>query len=172
MNDNLTRSDMFMRNKILNPAMMFFLGLALGIIVRSFDIYTEHLGNMFSQMAIWILIGTIISIYSKTPQKAMFNVFPFCIGMLITYYAVAVLTDGVYGKVFIIGWTAFALCSPIMAFFAWKAKENNVFSKIIGVGIVIVSVLSSVLLFDRLRFYDYIIDAVLIYLLFFKKIQR
>lgn len=161
-----------MRNKVLNPTVMFLLGLSLGIITRLFDIYTEHLGKMFSQMAIWILMGTLISIYSKTPKKAMFNVLPFCIGMLITYYAVAVFTDGVYGKVFIIGWTIFALCSPIMAFFAWKAKESGVFSKIISVGIVIVSVLSSVLLFDRLRFYDYIIDAVLVYFLFFKKIQR
>ena len=161
-----------MRNKILNPAMMFLLGLSLGIITRLFDIYTEHLGKVFSQMAIWILLGTLISIYSKTAKKAMLNVLPFCMGMLITYYAVAIFTDGVYGKVFIVFWTIFALCSPVMAFFAWKAKENGVFSKIIAVGIVLVSVLSSILLFDRLRIYDYIIDALLIYFLFFKKIQR
>jgi len=35
-----------------------------------------------------------------------------------------------------------------------------------------VSVLSSILLFDRLRFYDFIIDALLTYFLFFKKIER
>lgn len=52
------------------------------------------------------------------------------------------------------------------------AKEKGEFPKIISVGIAAVSVLSSVALFDRLRFYDYVIDAALIYLQFFRKIRR
>lgn len=161
-----------MKNKILNPIVMFAMGLALGVVTRLFDIYTEHLGKMFSQMAVWILLCTLIAIYSKTKVKAMFNVFMFCLGMLITYYATAVITHGVYSKTFIIGWTIFALFTPIMAFFVWMTKENGVFSKFISVGIIAVSALSSILLFDRLRFYDIIIDGLLIYFLFFKKVQR
>ncbi len=34
------------------------------------------------------------------------------------------------------------------------------------------SVMISVLLFDHLRLYDFVIDGVLIYILFFKKIKR
>lgn len=105
-------------------------------------------------------------------RKIMLNVLPFCLGMLATYYAVAAWSHGVYSKVFIIGWTVFALCSPVMAYFAWLTKEKGIFPKIIGVGIVAVSVLSSILLFDRLRVYDFIIDGVLIYVLFIKKIDR
>ena len=97
---------------------MFLLGLSLGVISRLLDIYTEILGNIFSQMAIWILLGTLIAIFSPTKKKAMLNIFPFCIG------------------------------------------------------IVAVSVLLSILMFDRLRFYDFIIDALLIYFLFFKKLER
>mgnify|MGYP004576340967 CR=1 FL=1 len=37
------------------------------------------------------------------------------------------------------------------------AKQGGAFSKIIGAGIVLVSILSSVLLFDRLRVYDFVI---------------
>ena len=151
---------------------MFFIGLILGTITRLFDVYTEHFGKMFSQMAIWILLGTLIAIFSSTKKKAMINIFPFCIGMLITYYVTAMITHGVYGRSFIIGWTVFALCSPIMAYFAWIAKEKGWFPKLIGIGIVLVSVLSSILFFDRLRLYDFIIDALLIYFLFFKKIER
>ena len=44
------------------------------------------------------------------------------------------------------------------------------FAKIIS--IVIVSILSSIILFDRLRIYDYIINLILIYILFFKKIKN
>ena len=161
-----------MRKRILNPVSMFIIGLVLGTLSRIFDIYTQNLGNIFSQMAIWILFGTLISIYSHTKKNAMINAFPFCIGMLITYYAVAIVSHGVYSKVFIIGWTLFALVSPVMAYFAWMTKEKGLFPKAIGIGIVAVSVLSSVILFDRLRVYDFIIDALLIYFLFFKRIER
>ena len=104
-------------------------------------------------MAIWILFGVIISIHSETKKNAMINVLLFCIGMLITYYAAAVISHGIYGKAFIIGWTVFALCTPVLACFAWMTKEKGVFSKVIGIGIVLVSVLSTIILFDRLRIY-------------------
>lgn len=158
--------------KILKPHCMFIIGLMLGIISRILDIYTENLGEIFSQMAIWILFGTLISIYSETKKKAMMNIFPFCIGMLITYYIVAIITKGVYSNIFIIGWTIFAFCSPIFAYFTWIAKEKGLFPIIIRIGIVIFSLLSSILLFDRLRIYDFLIDGLLIYYLFFKKIKR
>lgn len=123
-------------------------------------------------MTIWILFGVLISIYSKNKRKAMLNLLLFCIGMLITYYFVAFITNGVYSSTYIIGWSIFALCSPVMAYFTWMSKEKGLFAKIISIGIVIVSILSSIILFDRLRIYDYIINLILIYTLFFKKIKR
>ena len=158
--------------KILKPHWMFCIGLILGIISRLLDIYTQNLGKIFSQMAIWILLGTLISIYSKTKKMAMMNIFPFCIGMLITYYIVAIITHGVYSRSFIIGWTIFALCSPIFAFFTWMAKEKGIIPKIISIGIIIVCVLSSIILFAKLRIYDFLIDGLLIYYLFIKKVER
>ncbi len=158
--------------KNLNPFMMFIIGLILGVISRLLDIYTQNLGNIFSELAIWILFGVLISINSETKKKAMLNIFPFCIGMLLTYYFVAFITKGVYSKDYIIGWTIFALFSPMMAYFTWKTKEDGILPKLISVAIVLVSILSSIMLFDRLRIYDYIIDLILIYVLFFKKVKR
>lgn len=161
-----------MNKMILNSISMFFTGLILGIVSRLLDIYTQNLGNIFSQMAIWILFGVLISIYSKTKKKAMINILPFCIGMLITYYFVAFITKGVYSNIIIIGWTIFALCSPIFAYFTWMTKEKEIFPKIISICIVLVSLLSSIILFDRLRIYDFIINGIIIYYLFIKKIKR
>lgn len=161
-----------MKKYILNPVSMFIIGLILGVISRLLDIYTTNLGNMFSGIAIWILFGVLISIYSRTKKRAILNIFPFCIGMLITYYFVAFISKGVYSNIFIIGWTMFALCSPILAYFTWMTKENGVFPKIISVGIILVSIISTIVLFDRLRFYDFIINGVMMYYLFFKKIER
>ena len=64
------------------------------------------------------------------------------------------------------------ISSPVMAYFAWLTKERGIFAKIVGVGIVAVSILSSILLFDRLRIYVFLIDGMLIYFLFFKKVHR
>ena len=158
--------------KILNPFMMFIIALILGVISRLLDIYTQNLWNIFSELAIWILFGVLISINSETKKKAMLNIFPFCIGMLLTYYFVAFITKGVYSKDYIIDWTIFALFSPMMAYFTWKTKEEGILPKLISVAIVLVSILSSIILFDRLRIYDYIIDLILIYVLFFKKVKR
>lgn len=161
-----------LKKVILNPISMFVIGLVLGIISRLLDIYTSNIGNIFSQMAIWILLGVLISIYSSSKKKAMINIFPFCIGMLITYYFVAHITKGVYSNIFIVGWTIFSLFSPIMAYFAWMSKEKGLFSKIISTGIILVSILSSIVLFDRLRVYDFLIDGIMFYFLFLKKIER
>mgnify|MGYP003289920550 CR=1 FL=1 len=161
-----------MKKCVLTPISLFFIGLVLGVISRLLDIYTQNLGNMFSQMAIWILFGVLISIYSKTKKQAMRNILPFCIGMLVTYYFVAFISKGVYSRVFIAGWTIFAFCSPLLAYFTWMTKEKGVFPKIISIGIVLVSIVSSVILFDGLRVYDFIINGFIIYYLFFRKIER
>lgn len=161
-----------MKRMILNPISMFVIGLLLGVGSRLLDIYTQNLGNIFSQMAIWILFGVLISIYSSSKKAAILNILPFCIGMLITYYFTAFVTKGVYSSLFIIGWTVFAFLSPIMAFFTWMTKEKGVFPKIIGIGIIIAALLSSMILFDRIRFYDIIISGIMIYFLFVKKIER
>ena len=151
---------------------MFIIGIILGVISRLFDMYTQNLGNILSEMAIWILFGVLISIYSSSKKKAMLNIFLFCIGMLLAYYFVAIITNGVYSKTIIVGWTIFALFSPILAYFTWMTKEKGVFPKLISISIVIVSILSSIILFDKLRIYDFIINGILIYYLFFKDIRR
>lgn len=161
-----------MRKRLLNPLTMLILGLCAGIFSRLLDIYTQNLGEIFSQMAVWILLGTLISIYSSTPKRAAANTLSFCLGMLIGYYAVAALTHGVYGRSFIIGWTAFALCSPVLAYLTWMTRQRGIFPQIIRIGIVAVSVLSSVLLFDGFRIYDLLIDGCLVYFLFFADVHR
>lgn len=155
--------------KKYNYIIMFVAGLLIGILSRLLDIYSQNIGNIFSQMSIWILFGTLISIYSNTKKRAMLNIFLFCIGMYMSYYSMAVITNGVYNNIFIIGWTIFAFCSPIFAFFTWLTKEKGVLPKLIGLGIVLVSLLSSIILFDKLRIYDFIINGVLVYYIFLKK---
>lgn len=160
-----------MKNKIFNPIFMFVIGATLGVASKLFDIHTKILGNIFSEFAIWILLGTLISIFSDTRKKAMINIFPFCIGMLILYYLTAHFTHSVYGWVFIKGWTIFACISPIFAYFTWMTKENGILPIIIRLGIIGISVFCSLFLFT-VNIFDLIINLILAYFLFIKKIKR
>ena len=160
------------RSFLLNPLSMLLAGLLLGIAARLFDIYFQNLGEIFSQMAIWILLGTGFAIYSPTKKAAMGNIFPFCMGMLAAYYVTAAITHGVYSRTFIIGWTVFALCTPVLAWFAWMAKQPGALGKLISVGIVLASVVLNFLMFGDPDIFNILINLVLIYFLFFKKIRR
>lgn len=155
--------------KKVNPLNMIVIGLIFGFVIRMFDIYTQVLGNIFSSISIYILIGVLITLNSKNKWYAMINVFVFLISMLLTYYLTAYITHGVYGKSFIIGWTVFAFLSPIMAYFVYLTKNNNLFAKIIKIGILIVTVVFPIILFDKLYFYDYLVIMALIYILYLKK---
>ncbi len=160
------------QEKFLNPAVMLLFGLLLGAASRLFDLYTALLGDIFSQMAIWILLGTLIAVYSPSKKRAMLNILPFCLGMLGAYYAVAILTKGVYGRAYIIGWTVFALFSPLLAYLTWMTKQPGVWPKLIAAGILGVSLYSSLFLFGGFHLYDAVINLLLAYILFFKKIDR
>ena len=160
------------QEKFLNPAVMLLLGLLLGAASRLFDLYTVLLGDIFSRMAIWILLGTLIAVYSPTKKRAMLNILPFCLGMLVTYYAVAILTKGVYGRAYIIGWTVFALFSPLLAYLTWMTKQPGVWPKLIAAGVLGVSLYSSLFLFGGFHLYDAVINLLLAYILFFQKIDR
>lgn len=160
------------KNSLLVPITMFLLGAVLGIASKMLDIHTQNLGNIFSQMSVWILLGTLIAIFSRTKGKAALNVFVFCIGMLITYYITAELTNSVYGMTFIYGWAAFSICSPVFAVLTWMTKEKGVLGKIISFGVLLVTLTVSVVIFDGPRVYDIVIMLVLAYFLFVHKVKR
>ena len=155
--------------KLLNPFSMLVCGLVIGTAARLMDIYCDNLGEIFSQMSVWILLGTLIAIYSPTKKAAALNILPFCLGMLLTYYAAAMISHGVYGRSFIIGWTVFALCTPVLA---WMAKQPGALGKLVSVGIVLASVVLNFLMFGDSDIFNILINLVLIYFLFFEKIRR
>lgn len=155
-----------------HPLALLAIGLCAGVLARWMDIYTQNLGDVFSKVAVWILIGTCIAVYSRSPGRAAVNTLLFCLGMLAAYYAVAMLTHGVYSWRYILGWTVFALCAPLLAMLTWLSGRKDALGMVLRVGIVAVSVLSSVLLFGGFGLDDLIIDGGLICLLFFTDAHR
>ena len=167
-----------MKKYILNPISLFFIGAILGIISKLLDIlfvgnlFMMTLGYMFSDLPIWVLLGILISIYSDTRKKAMINIFPFCIGMLISYYVTAELTNAVYSWNFIKGWTIFSCLSPLFAYFTRKTKEEGLFAKFISIGLILVTIIGNYILVRTFTIPDLIIIPIIVYFLFIKKVKR
>ena len=150
---------------IIHTLLITCTGMILGVGVKFLDIYTTNLGNVFSQMSIWIFLCTLISVYSSTPKRAAINVFLFCVGMLLTYYATAALTSSVYSIVFVYGWIAFSLFSPILAIIAWYAKGNGWIAKTLTGGILIVTLAIAFVMFDKIRISDLLITMAIAFTL-------
>lgn len=160
---------LIMKYKIkINNKTTFILGAILGIVSKLLDIndFNTGLGNMFSEISIWILLGVIITLVSKTKKDAMLNVFLFNIGMIFTYYLTAEITNSIYGFAYIRYWLKVALLSPLMALFVFKIKKDNSrLSKLIKILILGVTIYL-ILRFGGPRYYDFIILFILIYLLY------
>lgn len=122
-------------NKVLNTYISFTIGVLLGLISRILDfIELEYiheifmmfdLGAFFSRMSIWLLCALTISVVSKTPIRAVINVFVFFIGMLLSYYSATYFIEGFVFERVIIYWLVLAFVSPIPAVLCWYAKGNG-----------------------------------------------
>ena len=148
-----------LQKQLLYAAGIALAGLMTGVAIKLFDLYTTNLGNLFSQVSVWILIGSVIAAYSSTPKRAAVNVFLFCAGMLATYYLTAEWTGQPYSFAFIYGWGIFSLFSPVFAFFTWYAKGKTIVSRFLCVGILAVMLAAAVILFDGIRVSDLVIAA-------------
>lgn len=165
-----------MKKFILNPISMFIIELLLGFFIKVLDVYgkgfTMELAYMFSDIQVWILLGILISIFSETKKQDAINIFPFCIGMLIAYYITAYILNAVYGRNFIIGWLIFSIFSPLFAYFTWQSKEKGTFPKIISIGIILGTIILTLIFGDGDTILDYICLILFLYFVIFHKIKR
>ena len=149
------------------------IGAAFGCLSRFLDIYTQNLGNIFSEMSVWVLIGTVISVLSSSPFRAGANVFAFCAGMLAAYYIYAHLSGGVYSLAFVTGWAVFSVLSPVFSFITWHGVGYGLLSIIIDSGIIAFMAVCSIVLFDDFGLPDAIFMlATIIFLLISSKKLR
>ena len=147
-NNNLTNF-----NKVRNSIIILLFGIVLGIFSKWLDnlalndsIWWQYilgiadLGNVFSSLGVWILIGVCISIYSSSPLRASINVFIFFLGMCFSYHLYTIIFAGFNPMGYMMIWYLVTLISPFMAFICWYAKGNGVISFIINICILTVMI--------------------------------
>lgn len=150
------KNDLSTSKKIINTIIIFVLGIGLGVFSKWLDntaiddsIWWQHLlgildlGNVFSLFGVWILIAVCISVFSRTPWRAVINVFLFFLGMNISYHLYTIVFAGFNPMNYMMIWYTITLISPFMAFVCWYAKGNGIISLTINIFIIAVMTLCS-----------------------------
>ena len=99
-----------------------------GTVSSTFPAILQQLdiGNYFGRLAIWILLGTIISVYSESPLRAAINTFSFFISMLAGYYLYCNYILGFLPRTYMMMWIVIDFASFFMAYICWYAKGEGI----------------------------------------------
>ena len=132
--------------QIIATTGVVLLGFALGVLQKWMDGSSDNLfpvwmqqldiGNYFGRLAIWILLATIISVYSKSPLRASVNTFLFFISMLAGYYLYCNCVLGFLPRTYMRIWIFMSFASFFMAYICWYAKGEGIIAILISVVIL------------------------------------
>lgn len=135
----------------------FFLGLLQkwldGGSYNNFPMIIQKLdiANYFGRLGVWILLGTSISVYSRSPLRAGNNVFLFLLSMLTGYYLYSNYILGFLPVYYMRFWIVIAFSSFFIAYICWYAKGEGIISILISSVILGVLFSQAVLIFQGIR---------------------
>lgn len=140
-----------MKNKILITLGIMIFGFALGVFQKWVDggaldilplfLQKIDIGNYFGRLAIWVLLGTVISVFSESALRAGINTLSFFLSMLAGYYIYCNFVLGFLPVSYMIMRIWIALISFFLAAICWYAKGDGIVS--IMISAVIIGVLFS-----------------------------
>ena len=134
------------KTKSIYSISVLCLGLLLGLVAKYADNYF-FIGDLTTNVGVWIFIATLILIYSYTPIHACVNNFLFFIGLLTTYYLYSYYLFNSLPINYIKYWLIITIISSIGSYFIWYANSNNRFS------VILASISPILLILDGYSFY-------------------
>lgn len=130
------------RNQVLITIGFMLGGFLLGVLQKWIDgsasnIFPEvlqqlNIRNYFGRLAVWILLSTIISVYSHSAIRAAINTFLFLISMLAGYYLYCNYVLGFLPRTYMMMWFVISIASFFLAFICWYAKGNGIIAVLIS----------------------------------------
>lgn len=122
---------------IIQLSACFIFGVILGIIAKYSDTFPSNGGierlvsiisNLTTQLGIWVVLATIIAVWSRSPKIAAIKVFTFFAGMLLAYYIYSQALFGFFPSYYFMRWGAIALVSPFAAYIVWFSRGEGWFA--------------------------------------------
>lgn len=98
------------------------------------------LRNVFSGLAVWLVLCLCIAVFSRTPGKAALNCFLFLGGMCAVYHLWTVVFSGFNPGRYMLIWYALTLLSPVFAAVCWYGRGEHPVS--VGVAACALAVLT------------------------------
>lgn len=154
-------------------------GFVLGVLQKWIDgspsnifpllIQQLDIGNYFGRLAIWILLATGISVYSRSPLRASINTFLFFISMLAGYYLYCNYVLGFLPKAYMMIWIAISFASILMAYLCWYAKGEGMIAIILSSAIIGVlfaqafSLVQGFYMYDLMEVITWLIGVIILY---------
>lgn len=121
-------------------------GFLLGIVQKHLDVGAVNelprifqlldIGNYFGRFAIWLFLGTVLSVYAGTPRRAAVNTFVFFLSMVTGYYLYCHFIAGFLPMSYMMIWVALSFVSPLLAYLCWFAKGKGAIAIAISAGIL------------------------------------
>lgn len=118
------------KNKFLLFSIIAFSGALLGFIDKFAG--TVSWLDFDTTIEFWLLLITILAVYSSTKWMAALHSTLFLLAMVFTYYITYYLTLGFIPLRLFQGWILFALISSIYGFVLWHAKKKGPFAAFVG----------------------------------------
>ncbi len=129
--------------------LILIFGIALGILSKYLDgMDFDHfnfllsiaarldLGNVLTEMAIWLVMALTISTLSRSPLKAAINDLLFFGGMCLSYHIWSIIFKGFDPGSYMLIWYGITLVSPILGIICWYARGDSPISIIIDIPIL------------------------------------
>ena len=150
-----------MGRKVLTSLAVVLLGLFLGVFQKWLDgsafnelpmIFQQlDITNFFGRLSVWILLGTIISVYSSTPVRASVNTFLFFISLVAGYYLYCSVFLGFFPRSYAMIWVVLSFVSSAFAYVCWYARGNGLPAILISAVILGVLLAQAVFLTQGVR---------------------
>lgn len=116
--------------------LIMFVGFGIGVLQKYLDsravnelpviLQKIDLVNYFGRLAVWILIGTVISVYAKTPLQAAVRTGLFFLSMVAGYYIYCHFVLGFLPVRYMLIWVVLSFVSFFMGYVCWYAKGSGI----------------------------------------------
>lgn len=158
MNQTASKGRQFLLG-LRNSGLILLLGILLGAAGKWSDYHAMFLAELTSGIQLWILLGCVVSLGSRSSWRAGFNVFLLLGGMVCAYYFTAELMGAPWSWKFLVGWGAAAVLSPLPGFLVWYARGRSLQSWILCLGVLAFQLLAMLVLSGGVRLLDILLIA-------------